>query len=139
MKKTILLVAVVLIGSTCLFANSIAETNLKIETKQSTRKATFGVRGNCGMCKKTIETAALKVKGVESASWNKEKKEITVVFTSEASLIEIHKAIAAVGYDTDKVMAKKNTYNKLPDCCQYDRTQEMRQKSDNHSHEGHTH
>ena len=34
-----------------------------METAMNT-EASFGVRGNCEMCKKTIETAALSVEGV---------------------------------------------------------------------------
>ena len=31
---------------------------------------TFGVRGNCGMCKSTIESATMSIEGVDTASWN---------------------------------------------------------------------
>ena len=33
----------------------------------------FGVRGNCGMCKSTIEKAANRVDGVASANWDVDK------------------------------------------------------------------
>jgi len=142
MKKTFLTVAVVLLGATTLFANSIENNTISFQEIQTSKTATFGVRGNCGMCKKTIETAAMAVDGVESASWDTEKKEITVVYNSNTTLMDIHKAIANVGYDTDKVKAVNSAYNKLPGCCQYDRKQEMMQKgeaSHKHSHEGSHH
>ena len=40
--------------------------------------ANFGVRGNCGMCKTTIETAASEVDGVDSATWDREMKSMEV-------------------------------------------------------------
>ncbi len=75
------------------------------------------------MCKKTIEAAANSVEGVESATWDKEKKQITVVYTNKTTLMDIHKAIASAGYDTEKVKADKKAYNNLAGCCQYDREQ----------------
>ena len=143
MKKIILSVAVVLMGATSVFANEV-ENNTSIEMKQTTKTSTFGVRGNCGMCKKTIEAAANSIEGVESATWDKDKKVITVVYSSKVSLMDIHKAIAASGYDTEKVKADKKAYNNLAGCCQYDREQEMNQEggegeNHGHSHEGHHH
>ena len=43
---------------------------------------TFGVRGNCGMCKSTIESAAMSVEGVENASWSTESKLININVSS---------------------------------------------------------
>lgn len=91
-----------------------------------TKTETFGVRGNCGMCKNTIEKAAKKVKGVSKVKWDKASKEVEVTFdSSKTNLDAIHQAIAASGYDTDKVTSKEATYNSLHKCCQYDRTMEM--------------
>lgn len=100
--------------------------------------ASFGVRGNCGMCKKTIETAALGVEGVEKASWDKDKKKIAVSFDdSKTDINAIHNAIAASGYDTEKVSGSEEAYKELPGCCQYDHTMEMNQsgevKADDHN------
>ena len=36
-------------------------------------------------------------------------------------LEDIHKAIANVGYDTDKIKAKDEVYKDLHKCCKYDR------------------
>lgn len=83
---------------------------------------TFNVNGNCGMCKTTIEKSLKNVEGVKFAVWNKETKKITVKFNpSVISLMDIHKKIAGVGYDTDKVKAKDEVYDNLHGCCQYDR------------------
>ncbi|MRT93959.1 heavy-metal-associated domain-containing protein [Ancylomarina sp. 16SWW S1-10-2] len=82
----------------------------------------FKVFGNCGMCEKTIEKAALSVDGVKSADWNKETKMIEVTFSeSKTNMDKVHIAIAKVGYDTEMHKAKDEVYNKLPGCCKYDR------------------
>ena len=39
---------------------------------------TFGVRGNCGMCKSTIESATMSIEGVDTASWSTESKMISI-------------------------------------------------------------
>lgn len=82
---------------------------------------TFGVRGNCGMCKKTIEKAALATSGVSKANWDVEKKSINVSYdSSHTSEMSIHNSIAAAGYDTKMVEANTEAYSNLPGCCQYD-------------------
>jgi mercuric ion binding protein len=96
-----------------------------METAMNT-EASFGVRGNCEMCKKTIETAALSVEGVVSADWSVEAKNIKVSFDSNRTNLEaIHQAIAASGYDTDQVKGSEEAYKSNPGCCQYDRAMEM--------------
>jgi copper chaperone CopZ len=73
------------------------------------------------MCKKTIETA-LDIKGVSTAIWNQETKMIRVVFKpAKISEDQIHQAIAAVGYDTEKYKGSDKAYKDLPECCQYER------------------
>ena len=41
--------------------------------------------------------------------------------------MSIHNAIAASGYDTEKVFGNLDAYNSLPGCCQYDHEMEMNQ------------
>ncbi|WP_262326642.1 efflux RND transporter periplasmic adaptor subunit [Carboxylicivirga litoralis] len=83
--------------------------------------AMFAVGGNCGMCKERIETAALSVKGVMDADWDKETKQIHVNYSSPATEDDIQKAIAKVGHDTDKYKADDAVYNELHSCCKYER------------------
>lgn len=100
-------------------ASNEVETTLTIAKKKT---VTFKVYGNCGMCKRTIEGALEGVKGIKSATWDSAQKMITVTFNpKKIELNDIHKKIAAVGYDTDTVKAKDETYNGLHGCCQYDR------------------
>lgn len=83
--------------------------------------ATIKVYGNCSMCKNRIETA-LKVKGISKADWDVKSKMLTVTYDPHVvTLDEIHNKIAAVGHDTEKVMADDKTYKNLMGCCQYER------------------
>jgi copper chaperone CopZ len=92
----------------------------------------FGVRGNCGMCKKTIEKAAYGVDGVTSANWDVEKKKIDVSFdANKTGAMTIHKTIAASGYDTEIVAGDSEAYDGLPGCCKYDHEMKMNQTGEN--------
>lgn len=79
------------------------------------------VSGNCGMCKKTIETAAKKG-GAQTALWSTTDKMLKVSFNSKkTSLARIQEAVAKSGYDTRDVKANDKDYAQLHSCCQYDR------------------
>ena len=110
MKKTIVLLfsAMLILGI----------QNLYAETKSEK----FKVDGNCGMCEKRVEKAALGVKGVSKADWNKDTKEMVVDFdASKTSLDKVEAAIAKVGHDTPLHKAGAKSFEALPSCCQYDR------------------
>ena len=95
----------------------------------------FEVKGNCGMCEKRIEKAALSVEGVSKADWDKETKKLEVVFDDvKTNVNKVQMAVAKVGHDTKMHKAKTEVYNKLPGCCKYDRAKE---KADPHA--GHKH
>ena len=85
---------------------------------------TFGVRGNCGMCKSTIESATMSIEGIDTASWSTESKMISINVSTEINdqfINDIHNAIAKSGYDTELSTAVDEDYDKLPMCCKYDR------------------
>jgi len=85
------------------------------------KKETFKVAGECGMCKKKIESAA-KAAGATFASWSESTKALTVKYDSKTSnAAKIQEAIAAVGYDTPNYKATDEAYNKLHSCCKYER------------------
>lgn len=85
---------------------------------------TFKVAGNCGMCKKRIEAAAKSVKGVKSAEWDGSTEMLTIMYNEKKTdLMEVHKKIAAAGYDTELVQATDDAYNHLHGCCHYERLQ----------------
>jgi len=144
MKKTMLSAAVIMVIAFTSCKNEVKEANSDTEivtvpeTEMTTSGAqdvtmvetTFGVRGNCGMCKKTIETAAQSVAGVSSANWDVDAKTIEVVFDENTTdKMAIHNAIANSGYDTDKVAGREEAYKDLPGCCKYDHEMEMNQSA----------
>ncbi|MEN8250645.1 MAG: efflux RND transporter periplasmic adaptor subunit [Bacteroidota bacterium] len=80
------------------------------------------VYGNCGMCKDRIEEAAQTQKGVINATWDSEEQLLHLDY--DASLLdplEVEKAIAAVGHNTEHETAPDDVYDDLPGCCLYDR------------------
>lgn len=84
------------------------------------KSVNFKVGGACGMCKSRIEKVAKSFNGVGQAEWNQETKILSLSYNPELiKLIDIHKAIAKAGHDTDKVKAEDEVYNKLPGCCKY--------------------
>lgn len=116
MRKTILTTIVLFLTVTLSFAQSKTES--------------FGVRGNCGMCKATIEKAANSIDGVVQAVWDKENKKMNVSFdSSKTNLKAIHQAIANSGYDTDLVKSDAKAYSNLPGCCQYDKEMKIGEPS----------
>lgn len=132
MKKTMLsLVAMALItvvGCDDTKKETAAKETASVENTQTLAMASFGVRGNCGMCKATIEKAANGVDGVAKADWNVDKKFIDVSFDStKTDVTAIKKAIAASGYDTEGFTGSDNAYENLPACCQYDHSMDMNQ------------
>ena len=146
MKKVILSIAVIAaIGLTSCNSQTKKEnetTKTEMVKDMAMTDVSFGVRGNCGMCKNTIEKAANGVEGVASANWDVDKKKIDVSFDdTKTDAMAIHKAIAASGYDTEKIAGDEEAYDGLPGCCKYDHEMMMNQsgeeKSDDHSNHDH--
>ena len=79
----------------------------------------FKVGGNCDMCKTRIEKAALGVKGVKSAEWDKETKMLHLDFKKEIDINDVYGAVAKAGHDTEQFKTADNIYNNLPECCKY--------------------
>ena len=129
MKKIILSFAMIATIGLVSCKNETKKEKIEETSKEmATTNVSFGVRGNCGMCKTTIEKAANAVDGVKSATWNVDKKNIEVSFDeTKTDIIAIHKAIAASGYDTEKVDGDLEAYNNLSGCCKYDHNMKMNQ------------
>lgn len=123
-KKIVILSVLMMMGAVSLFAESKTEK--------------FKANGNCGMCGKRIEAAALSVDGVASAQWDNKTKMVEISYDqSEANLHEVHKAVAKAGHDTDMHRSSDEAYAKLHGCCKYDREEvkvrkECGQKCHNH-------
>ena len=131
MKKMILSVAIIATIGLVSCKNETkqeTETTMEVSKEMATADISFGVRGNCGMCKSTIEKAANAVDGVSNATWDVDKKKIDVFFDdSKTDAMAIHNAIAASGYDTEKIAGSEDAYNGLPGCCKYDHAMVMNQ------------
>ena len=92
-------------------------------TATAQKKEDIKVWGNCGMCKKVIETAATSA-GASKASWSEETKILSVAYNAKKTdASKIQQAVAAAGYDTQDFTAPTEVYNKLHGCCQYERKQ----------------
>jgi mercuric ion binding protein len=96
-------------------------TTFSISVIGQDKTESFKVYGNCGMCKKRVETAA-KLDGVSSAVWDVDTKMMTVTYKESTTNKEaIQKKIASVGHDTELFSADDKVYKKLPGCCLYER------------------
>lgn len=92
------------------------------EKKNKNAKYDVEVNGNCEQCKKRIEKAAFSVSGVKSAVWHMDDHVLHLIINEEkTSLLEVKKAIAKVGHDTDDVKSTEEDYNNLHHCCKYER------------------
>lgn len=92
------------------------------EKQKKNTEAQFKVHGNCEMCEKRIEKAALSIKGVKSANWDIPSNQISLIYDPrKVDLKTIHMGIADQGHDTSEATANEEDYEELPKCCQYDR------------------
>ncbi|WP_035694312.1 heavy-metal-associated domain-containing protein [Flavobacterium soli] len=106
----------ILMGIMVVFSLTSCEAQIK-----NAKTETVKVYGNCGMCKKKIETAANE-KGISKADWNVETAMLTITYdTKKTSQDAILKKVADAGYDSDKYTAKDEVYDALHGCCQYER------------------
>ncbi|WP_218599752.1 heavy-metal-associated domain-containing protein [Polaribacter sp. NJDZ03] len=108
--------------SLCLIGFSTQSQEVK---KNKSAKVSIEVDGICGMCKKRIETAALKTKGVKFAIWSVETHQLNVILDERKTDVEtIQQSVLAVGHDI--VLDKENTliatdeaYGSVHGCCKY--------------------
>src|SRR5436190_22321250 len=85
---------------------------------QKTRTESFKVAGECGTCKKKIETAAREA-GATYAAWDMHSKILKLTYNAGTDVSAIQQSIADAGYDTPKFRATDAAYNGLDKCCQY--------------------
>ncbi len=86
----------------------------------TTKTDTLHVSGNCGTCKKKIESPFKHTDGVQSATWDKSTKLFIVEYDpTKITLDKIKEMIVAQGYDTEDLKASDEAYAKLPKCCRY--------------------
>lgn len=116
MKKLIFTLSIFLIGF------SIQSQEVK---KKKNAKVSFEVDGICGMCKKRIETAALKTKGVKFAIWSVKTHQLNIIMDEhKTDVSDVQQNILKVGHDvvgfgTKKLEASEEAYNSVHPCCKY--------------------
>jgi copper chaperone CopZ len=100
--------AVVLLGTLLVFA--------------AKRTVEFEVKGACGMCETRIEQTAKGINGVKKADWTLANNMLQLKFDDKkTSVVEVRKALAAVGHDNGDFRAPDDVYENLPACCHYER------------------
>jgi mercuric ion binding protein len=114
MKKALFIFSLIFIGFSAQ-AQEIATVK-----KKKNAKVAFKVDGICGMCKKRIEMAALKTKGVKFAIWDVKTHQINLILDErKASLNTVKQNIANVGHDVENFIATDEAYNAVHPCCKY--------------------
>jgi cation transport ATPase len=90
------------------------------QKKKKNSKVSIEVDGVCIMCKKRIETAALKTIGVKFANWNVKTHELSMIIDErKTSIKKIQEKVASVGHDTNVIKATEKAYNSVHPCCKY--------------------
>jgi copper chaperone CopZ len=116
MKKIIFILSIMLVGFTA--------QSQKVEQNKNA-KVSCEVDGVCGMCKKRIETAALKTKGVKFAVWSIKTHKLNLIIDErKTDLAQVQQNILKVGHDIilnedKKLEAKLEAYNSVDPCCKY--------------------
>lgn len=101
---------------TLLLSVTFASAQIKNKTTETVK-----INGNCGMCKKTIETAA-NLDKVAKVNWDAKTKTASITYDQKkTNLNTILKRVAQAGYDNEKFVAPDAIYDQLHGCCQYDR------------------
>ena len=102
--------------------STISEISTEMQSDYS-----IGVKGNCGMCKTTIEKAVKGIDFVDEAEWGIKSKILDVKFynQSDFDLDELNTAINESGYETMNTTANQASYDALPMCCKYDRNMQV--------------
>lgn len=109
----------IILATLAMLSFQVGSLNAQEKTSKTTQTANIRVEGSCNMCKKRIEEAAY-IQGVKRAEWNKDSKELKVVYNSKkTSIANIEQNVAKAGHDAGEVKATKEQYEKLPACCAY--------------------
>ena len=108
------------IFSLCLLSFSAQAQEIKEVPKNKNARVAFEVDGICGMCKKRIEVAALKTKGVKFAIWDVKTHQMNIILDErKTSLNTVKQNIADVGHDVPNFKATEAAYATVHPCCKY--------------------
>ena len=102
--------------------STISEVSTEMQSDYS-----IGVKGNCGMCKTTIEKAVKELDFVVEAEWGIQSKILDVKFNNPSNfdINELNTAITESRYETMNTTANQASYDALPMCCRYDRNMQV--------------
>ena len=116
--KTFLFIAIAV--SLTSFAHA-QQFNQKLDGPFTVTK-TFKVNGTCEMCKHRIESSVNHLPGVWNSNWEVYSKILTVTYDkSKVNLSTIEKLVSGQGHDIGSISTSADVYNKLPECCHYQR------------------
>jgi copper chaperone CopZ len=114
MKKIIFIFSIFFIGF------SAQAQDLQKVKKKKNASVSFEVDGICGMCKKRIEVAALKTKGVKFAIWDVKTHQMNIILDERKTALDsIKQNIANVGHDVKGFIASDKAYASVHPCCKY--------------------
>jgi len=114
MKKIIFIFSIFFIGF------SAQAQDLQEVKKKKNARVSFEVNGICGMCKKRIEIAALKTKGVKFAIWDVKTHQMNVILDERKTALDsIKQNIANIGHDVKGFIASDKAYASVHPCCKY--------------------
>jgi mercuric ion binding protein len=116
--KTFLFIAIAVTTTSIVHAQQF---NYKLDGPFANTKS-FKVNGTCEMCKHRIEGSINNLTGIWSSNWDVSSK--TLMITYDRSKIKpatIEKLISGQGQDIDSINAAADVYNRLPECCHYQR------------------
>jgi copper chaperone CopZ len=105
----------------------VETTKNKLSSTEIQSDYSIGVKGNCGMCKTTIEKAVIELDFVKDAEWGIKSKILDVKFNDSLNfdLDLLNTAITESGYETMNTTANQDSYDALPMCCKYDRNMQV--------------
>jgi copper chaperone CopZ len=105
---------------TLMFVGSVATAFSQATPKKGLQTVTISTPTvQCEMCKNRIEKYMIREEGVSKVNVDYKHKKTKVTYYAERTNVEnIKTAIANVGYDADDITANKESYDKLPKCCQ---------------------
>ena len=141
---TVLLIAVIITGCGNKESDGVSDKTRSSETSnenKGTTKTNTSASGTvehinvslssmqCGMCKKTIETAVKSLDGIESVNVDKNDKVAHIDYDkSKVDLGKIESTITAAGYDANGKKADPEAYANLDDCCKLPKDQKEKKQ-----------
>ncbi|MCF6241009.1 MAG: heavy-metal-associated domain-containing protein [Bacteroidales bacterium] len=94
-------------------------------------ETSFFVDGHCNNCKAKIEEAALSIKGVKTAEWTLDTKQLKLDVEEGTDIKQVHKAIAAAGYSLSATKSEMHKDKAHSEECNKEKTKKHKKSSCN--------